>query len=113
MAIVGVWETGVHLGTINTSYLFGPDPHAPATMSLQHNFASPVDLWSRPYLQGVSMNASDGWANVWVAQFVDQKGAHSGSFQPGIFAQKCTSVTFNLFTRDCFANVVCTTEIFG
>jgi hypothetical protein len=109
MSIVGVFETGVRLGTVNDQQIFTPA----TSKSLQHNFASPMNLWSRAYLQGVEVNDSDGAASIFVAQFVDKQGAHTGQFRPGIFSPNCTSVTFNLFTRNCIATVVCTTEIFG
>ena len=103
MAIVGLWETALYAGTINTS----------ASFSAQHNFATPLDLWSRPYLQEVSVNDDDGSVVLSVSSFVDSTGTHSGPFNPGIFAQQCTSVTFGMSTTDCIATAVLTTEIFG
>lgn len=104
MPIVGFFENRLYAGTINTS----------ATFTKQHNFAAPgLTVWSRPYLQGVSMNDDDGSVVLAVSQFKDQNGTHNGSFQPGIFAQGCTSVTFRMKTTDCIATAVLTTEIFG
>lgn len=104
MAIVGFFENRLHAGTINTS----------ATFTKQHNFAAPgLTLWSRPYLQQVSVNDDDGSVILSVSQFKDGSGTHNGTFQPGIFATKCTSVTFKMKTRDCIATAVLTTEIFG
>jgi hypothetical protein len=103
MAIVGVFETELHAGTINTE----------ASFSAQHNFASPLDIWSRPYLQQVSVNDDDGSVILGISQFVDSSGTHNGSFHPGIFAKKCKSVTFAMATTDCIATAILTTEIFG
>jgi hypothetical protein len=103
MAIVSFFETGMSAGTINTS----------ATFTAQHNFGSGLTVWSRPYLQSVSVNDDDGSAELSVSKFVDNSGTHHGPFQPGIFASKCTSITFRLHTVDCIADAVLTTEIFG
>ena len=103
MAIVGVYETGLYGGAINASWSF----------SAQHNFGSPLNLWSRPYLQMVANNADDGYVELWVSQFKDNNGTHNGKWQPGIFANNCTSVTFEMWTTDCVARAVLTTEIFG
>jgi len=109
MSIVAFIQTGAFLGTVNVSATFTPA----VSKSLQHNFGSPVTVWSYPALQSVENNDDDGTAAMFVAQFVDNHGAHNGQFQPGIFAQKCTSVSFNLFTVDCIANTICTSQIFG
>lgn len=103
MAIVGVFETELFAGTINTE----------ASFSAQHNFGSPSNIWSRPYLQTVSVNDDDGTVNLWISQFVDNSGTHKGKFHPGIFAQKCKSVTFAMWTADCIATAILTTEFFG
>jgi len=102
MAIVGVIETDLNAGTINTS----------ASFSAQHNFGS-SDIWSRPYLQTFWANDDDASVELWVSKFKDNKGTHSGKFTPGIFAQKCTSVTFAMHTIDCIAVAVLDTEFFG
>jgi len=101
MAIVNVFETGIYWGAINTT----------TTYSTQHNFASPVNIWSRPYLQTVSMD--DGTVYVNVSQFTDNTGNHPGDFHPGIFASKCTQVQFSAFFEDCVAHLIFTTEFFG
>jgi len=103
MAIVGFYETDLYAGTINDSYSF----------SAQHNFGSPVELWSRPYLQSFWANDDDASVELWISQFKDNQGTHNGKFTPGIFAQKCKSVTFAMHTIDCIATAVLTTEIFG
>lgn len=103
MAIVGFVETGMFFGTINTS----------ASASSQHNFASPLTLWSRPYIQSFFNNSSDGSVSLGVSQFQDNTGSHNVNFHPGVFASNCTSVTFLMSTRDCIAQAVLTTEIFG
>jgi len=102
MAIVGVLETGLFAGTINTSFSF----------SAQHNFSA-SSIWSRPYLQEVSVNDDDGSVTLSVSQFKDNHGTHNGKFTPGIFADHCTSVTFHMSTTDCIAAAVLTTEFFG
>jgi hypothetical protein len=110
MAIVNFFETGTTLGTINTEATFTPI----TSKSLQHNFPAPgVDVWSRAYLQGVNINASDGDAGLWISQFVNNTGVHNGKFRPGIFSKSCTSVSANMFTRDCIATFIFTSEIFG
>lgn len=103
MAIVGVFETELYAGAINTS----------ASFSAQHNFGSPLNIWSRPYLQQVSVNDNDGSVVLWISQFVDSTGTHNGNFHPGIFTQKCKSITFAMATTDCIATAILTTEIFG
>lgn len=103
MAIVGVFETELYAGTINTS----------ETFTKQHNFAAPgLTVWSRPYLQLVSMNDDDGSVSLSISKFTDKDGTHTGPFTPGIFADGCTSVTFRMRTTDCIARAVLTTEIF-
>jgi hypothetical protein len=102
MAIVGVLETGLHAGTINTD----------KTFSAQQNFGA-SSIWSRPYLQQVSVNDDDGSVILSISKFTDNTGTHSGPFSPGIFANKCTSVTFQMYTNDCIATAVLTTEFFG
>jgi len=111
MPIVSFFETGDTLGTVNDQATFTPV----TSKSLQHNFPAPgVSVWTRAYLQGVNMNSSDGDANLWVAQVVDKAGTRNGKFRPGIFSKGgCTSVTVNMFTRDCIASFVVTSEIFG
>src|ERR1700676_5541993 len=99
MAIVGVLETELHAGTIN----------ADTTFSAQHNFGA-SSIWSRPYLQQVSVKADDGSVILWVSQFVDNTGTHKGTFAPGIFKKNCTSVTFTMYTNDCIGTAVLTTE---
>jgi hypothetical protein len=104
MPIVGVVETKLHAGTINTS----------ETFTKQHNFAAPgLDVWARPYLQQVSVNDDDGSVTLSVSKFTDNTGTKTGPFTPGIFAEGCTSITFRMATRDCIATAVLTTEIFG
>lgn len=104
MPIVGFFETRLSAGTINTT----------KTFTKQHNFPKPgLTVWSRPYLQDVSVNDDDGSVACSVSQFKDQNGTHNGSFKPGIFAQGCTSVTFRMKTTDCVATAVLTTEIFS
>ncbi len=102
MAIVGVLETGMFAGTINATFSF----------SAQHNFG-PSDIWSRPYLQTVQNNDDDGSVSLHISQFIDSNGVHNGNFTPGIFAQKCRSVTFFMTTTDCIARIVMDTEFFG
>jgi hypothetical protein len=101
MPINGFWQTALYAGTINTSYSF----------SSQHNFGSPLTLWSAPYLQQVN-SGSNGDVTLNVSQFKDNNGTHNGTFSPGIFAANCTSVTFYMFTDDCVATAALTTMIF-
>jgi hypothetical protein len=103
MPIVGVLETSMPAGTINTSQTF----------SAQHNFSTPLNVWSRPYLQRVLINSDEGGVSLWISKFTDSTGVKTGQFTPGIFANKCTSITFNMATNDCIATAVMTTEIFG
>jgi hypothetical protein len=103
MSIVGFLETDLHFGTVNTS----------ASTSKQQNFGAPLTVWSRPYLQQVSVNDDDGSVILWVSEYKNNMGAHSGKFVPGIYSEKCTSVTYAMFTRNCIATAVLTTEIFG
>ncbi|HEX2296876.1 MAG TPA: hypothetical protein VHN37_16405 [Actinomycetota bacterium] len=104
MAIVGVWETKLYAGTIGTT----------ETFTKQHNFAAPgLDVWSRPYLQSLTINDDDASVILSVSKFTDKNGTHTGPFTPGIFGDGCTSVTFKMSTRDCIATAVLTTEIFG
>lgn len=104
MAIVTVWETAMVTGTINTEHTF----------TRQHNFPAPgVNLWSRPYLQSINVYDSDAAVKLTISKFVDKDGSHTGSYYPSIFAEGCTSVTFRMWTSDCIATAVLTTEIFG
>jgi hypothetical protein len=103
MAIVGVLETELHAGTIN----------ADTTFSAHHNFGAST-IWSRPYLQQVSVNDNDGSVILWINKFVDATGTtHPGPFSPGIFSKNCTAVFFSMYTNDCIATAVLTTEFFG
>jgi hypothetical protein len=103
MAIVSFFETHIFAGTINTD----------ASFSAQHNFAAPgLTVWSHPYLQGVSVNDDDGSVELSISQFKDKNGTHNGS-RSGIFAEKCTSITFAMDTTDCIATALLTTYIFG
>src|SRR5262249_61891494 len=100
MAIVGFLETQLHAGTINAN----------ASFSAQHNFASPLTVWSRPYLQNISVDS--GTVNLSISQFKDKNGTHNGDFNPGIFAAVCTSITIAIATFDaCIATAIRTTEI--
>lgn len=103
MAIVSFLQTELHAGTINTD----------ATFSKQQNFASPVTLWSSYYLQEFSVNDDDGGVGAHISQFKDNTGTHNGNIHPGLFAAKCTSVTFFMATNDCIATLALTTMIFG
>lgn len=103
MPIVSFFETYLHAGTINTSQSF----------SAQHNFAAPgLTVWSRPYLQQVSVNDDDGSVILSISQVKDKNGT-SNAKRKGVFAEKCTSITFSMSTTDCIATAVLTTEIFG
>lgn len=103
MAIVSFFETYLFARTINTS----------ASFSAQHNFAPPgLTVWSRPYLQEVDVNDDDGSVILRISQFKDNNGTHNVNFN-GVFAKKCTSITFAMHTTDCVATAVLTTEIFG
>jgi hypothetical protein len=110
-SIIGFGETYLHTGVIDTEWTFTPADAPQFSKSLQHNFG-PSNIWSHPYLQGMWMESDDSAVNLWVAEFVDQAGAHTGNLN-GVSAQKCTSVTFNMFTRNCFATGVFTTYFFG
>jgi hypothetical protein len=83
MSIVGFLETDLHFGTVNTS----------ASTSKQQNFGAPLTVWSRPYLQQVSVNDDDGSVILWVSEYKNNTGAHSGKFVPEIYSEKCTSGT--------------------
>jgi hypothetical protein len=103
MPIVSFGETFLSAGTINTTHTF----------SAQHNFAAPgLTVWSRPYLQDISVNDDNGSVDLRISQFKDKNGTHNGNFK-GIFAEKCTSITFTMKTTNCIATAVLTTEIFG
>lgn len=102
MAIVSFLEAELHAGTINTD----------TTFSAHHNFGK-SSVWSRPYLQQVSVNDDDGSVILWINKFVDATGTHSGTFSPGIFSKNCTDVFFSMYTNDCIATAVLTTEFFG
>ena len=103
MAIVSFLETHMNAGTINTS----------ASFSAQHNFAPPgLTVWSHPYLQDVSVNDDDGSVELTISKFRDKDGPHTGGHF-GIFAEKCTSITFTMDTVDCIAEAILTTYIFG
>jgi len=107
MAIVGFVETGGTLGTINTEGTFTPA----TSKSLQHNFPAPgVTVWSRIYLQGFS--ADDGTVRLSISQVVPPL-PKPPPFRPGIFQQHCTSVSASMFTEDCVADFIFTSEIFG
>ena len=75
MAIISVFETDSYAGTINDSYSF----------SAQHNFGSPLDVWSRPYLQSFWANDDNASVELWVSQFKDNQGTHNGQVQTRYF----------------------------
>lgn len=77
--------------------------------SITHNFA-PSSVWGTSTLQAVFMNADDGFADTFVSKYVDASGTHKGAFI-GVFAKKCTSITYSLKTTDCIARPLCVTEL--
>jgi hypothetical protein len=102
MTIVNFWETELYFGAINDT----------ASTSGEHNFKTPgVTVWSRPYLQSVSV--TDGTVVLSVSQFTDKTGTHPGPFHPGIFATNCTNVKFGMFAENCVSHAVLTSEIWG
>ena len=103
MNVAGFFETELHAGAINTDQSF----------SEQHNFGASLTVLSRPFLQQVSVNADDGSAILWVSKFVDNTGSHTGPFTPGVFAKKCTSVTFAMYTNDCIATAILSNEFWA
>jgi hypothetical protein len=100
--IVSFLETNLFFGTINTT----------DSASTQQNFANPVTVLSTPYLQTFAVNDDDGSVGMKVSQFVDNTGTHNVNMF-GVFATKCTSVTFSMKTTDCIANAVLMSWIFA
>ena len=103
MPIVGFAQTFLEAGTINTTHSF----------SAQHNFAAPgLTVWSYPALQSIGINDDDASVGLRISKFTDKNGAHDVNFS-GLFAEKCTSITFRMRTTDCIVTALLTTHIFG
>jgi len=109
MAIVGFVETKFHFGAVNDE----ASADGQFTASLHHKFGpAGATVWSRPSVQGFSVNDDDGGVGLWISKFVDHNGSHPGPFSPGIFATKCTDVFFAMDARDCIATAVFTSHVF-
>lgn len=76
-----------------------------------HNFGA-SSIWGHPSLQAIAINDSDGRAVAFVSQFIDAKGTHNVK-NVGQFADKCTSITYQIVVGHCVARAMCITEFLG
>ncbi|HXD47005.1 MAG TPA: hypothetical protein VN655_17925 [Pseudolabrys sp.] len=95
MAINNILEIGDFFGTINTDAVF--------TKTI--NFGS-SNILATPWVQDFGVNDDDGAVDLSVLHFKDASGTHTGPFKPGVFANKCTSVTFKMETVDCLVDTI-------
>ena len=84
-----------------------------AGSTLAHHFG-PSSIWAHPALQSFSTQSDNvstqPGANVVVSQFTDADGTHNVSFI-GVFASKCTNVTYQMTAFDGGSgSALCTTE---
>ncbi len=100
MAVAGIGETALTLGAINTS----------ASSTMAHNFG-PSTIWARPLQQRSVGYDHISNINPDISRYVDAAGTHNVSYF-GLFASKCTSVTYRLRVTEAYARVVCTTVFF-
>jgi hypothetical protein len=100
MAMTGFWEQGWRAGTINTD----------ATFSSQQNFSGPVNTWSKAMPQTIDGGEVDCWVSKFKVQ--GEPSPHTGTFHPGVVVNKCTSVTFGIYTNDSVPWVALTSEFF-
>jgi hypothetical protein len=101
VAIIGVLANSLSGGTINTDW----------TYSLTHNFGA-SSIWGQPVLQFHGETDDETEVDTWVAEFVEGGQKKTGYFG-GIFSNNCTSITYKLYVRDCFARAKCVTMFFG
>ena len=97
MSIVGILANGVSAETGGN--IVG---YQGAGSTLTHHFGS-SSIWAHPALQSFSTQSDNvsnlPGANVVVSQFVDAAGTHNVNFI-GVFASKCTSVTYQMTAYD-------------
>jgi hypothetical protein len=101
MAIVGVLVNALKGTVINTSW----------TYHLTHTFA-PSSIWGQSVLQYIGETDDESSTSTYVSQFKDASGTHNVNFV-AVFADNCTSVTYDLFVKDAAARAACVTSFFG
>jgi hypothetical protein len=101
MAIVGVLVNALKGTVINTSW----------TYHLTHTFA-PSSIWGQSVLQYIGETDDESSTSTYVSQFKDASGTHNVDFV-AVFANNCTSVTYDLFVKDAAARAACVTSFFG
>jgi hypothetical protein len=111
MSIVGIIANSVHAET-GGNIVGSQGPGS----TLTHHFG-PSSIWAHPALQSFSTQSDNEddqpGANVVVSQFKDAAGTHNVNFI-GVFASKCTSVTYQMTAEDGgSASALCITEFFG
>jgi hypothetical protein len=103
ISISGITESGVTLGSINTSAVTGATitlPSPPAT----HN------IWTRPYLQMIG--SGGGFVSLSIANVITTQGTLAGPFTPGKFADNVSKFDVRFDTNDEVARAVVTTVLF-
>jgi hypothetical protein len=108
MSIIGVLANGVSAETGGN--IVG---YQGAGSTLTHHFG-PSSIWAHPALQSFSTQSDNvstqPGADVVVSQFVDAGGTHNVG-DIGVFATKCTSVTYQMTAFDGGSgNALCITE---
>lgn len=88
-------------GTINTSATFltntAQDP--------ADTFNPPVNILAFPVLQSIGESSDQSSANVFVQEFTDAKGTHTGPM-PGVASTSCTKIVWGMSTTNCFASAL-------
>lgn len=102
ISIAGISETGVTLGTINTSAVVGATIKMPAGNN---------SIWTRPYLQMIG--SGGGFVSLSIANVVTAQGTLPGPFTPGKFATNVKQFDVQFDTNDEVARAVITTVSFG
>lgn len=100
MSLTGIWSADMFDG-VPRGIIGGGEQTFPATQK----FATPSNVMCFPVLQSISETSDQTSARCFVAEYVDGGVKHTGNFV-GIVASKCTSITWALYCKNCFASAL-------
>jgi len=98
---MGIWETVMAVGAINTSW----------SHTVKHTFSTGRSVWGYTMLHDVLVYDDPGRANARVIQVVDG-GTTKNVDWVGFFGNSVTSITYRLDVNDAWARASGVTQIF-